>query len=252
MRKKFSLKESLGSFFSGFAGFNVEDEEKQEHIQYDEDEVDDVDNDEETDDETNEEDSESDIEEELEDGKSTKKKKTKRKKRRKKKQSSSLKNVSKKKTKQRKAERPKMIFFIGTLLLLIATLFVYCIAYLLSPTFTLSAEISVVYGGYNIEYVICERPLYHFDENVKIGDEFYFTPHGLQSNTSRNSIKLKVVNISDDVVYLDFVASGVPKFISTKDMKNLIVTGENGKQISNILIKGKVVANRFSLLEIST
>lgn len=249
MRKKFSIKESLGSFFSGFASFNVEDEEEQEPVQYDEDEVDDdVNNDEETD----EEDSESEIEEELEDKKNKKNKRKKRKKRRKNKQSSSLKNISKKKTKQRKAERPKMIFFIGTLLLLIATLFVYCVAYLLSPTFTLSAEISVVYGGYSIEYVICERPLHYFDEDVKIGDEFYFTPHGLQSNTSRNSIKLKVVDISDDVVYLDFVASGVPKFISTKDMKSLIVTGENGKQISKILIKGKVVANRFSLLEIST
>ena len=251
MRKKFSIKESLGSFFSGFASFNVEDEEEQERIQYDEDENevdDDVDNDKETD----EEDSESDIEEELEDEKNKKKKRKKRKKRRKNKQSSSLKNISKKKTKQRRAERPKMIFFIGTLLLLIATLFVYCVAYLLSPTFTLSAEISVVYGGYNIEYVICERPLHYFDEDVKIGDEFYFTPHGMQSNTSRNSIKLKVVEITDDVVYLDFVASGVPKFISTKDMKSLIVTGDNGKQISKILIKGKVVANRFSLLEIST
>lgn len=248
MRKKFSIKESLGSFFSGFASFNVEDEEEQEPIQYDEDEVDDdVDNDEETD----EGDSESELEEELEDKKNKKKRKN-RKKRRKNKQSSSLKNISKKKTKQRRAERPKMIFFIGTLLLLIATLFVYCVAYLLSPTFTLSAEISVVYGGYNIEYAICERPIHYFQEDVKIGDEFYFTPHGMQSNTSRNSIKLKVVEITDDVVYLDFVASGVPKFISTKDMKSLIVTGENGKQISKILIKGKVVANRFSLLEIST
>lgn len=248
MRKKFSIKESLGSFFSGFASFNVEDEEEQEPIQYDEDEVDDdVDNDKETD----EGDSESELEEELED-KKNKKKRKKRKKRRKNKQSSSLKNISKKKTKQRRAERPKMIFFIGTLLLLIATLFVYCVAYLLSPTFTLSAEISVVYGGYNIEYAICERPIHYFQEDVKIGDEFYFTPHGMQSNTSRNSIKLKVVEITDDVVYLDFVASGVPKFISTKDMKSLIVTGENGKQISKILIKGKVVANRFSLLEIST
>lgn len=248
MRKKFSIKESLGSFFSGFASFNVEDEEEQEPIQYDEDEVDDdVDNDEETD----EGDSESELEEELED-KKNKNKRKKRKKRRKNKQSSSLKNISKKKTKQRRAERPKMIFFIGTLLLLIATLFVYCVAYLLSPTFTLSAEISVVYGGYNIEYAICERPIHYFQEDVKIGDEFYFTPHGMQSNTSRNSIKLKVVEITDDVVYLDFVASGVPKFISTKDMKSLIVTGENGKQISKILIKGKVVANRFSLLEIST
>lgn len=248
MRKKFSIKESLGSFFSGFASFNVEDEEEQEPIQYDEDEVDDdVDNDEETD----EEDSESELEEELEDKKNKNKRKT-HKKRRKNKQSSSLKNISKKKTKQRRAERPKMIFFIGTLLLLIATLFVYCVAYLLSPTFTLSAEISVVYGGYNIEYVICERPIHYFQEDVKIGDEFYFTPHGMQSNTSRNSIKLKVIEITDDIVYLDFVASGVPKFISTKDMKSLVVTGENGKQISKILIKGKVVANRFSLLEIST
>ena len=74
MRKKFSIKESLSSFFSGFASFNVEDEEEQELIQYDEDEVDDdVDNDE----ETNEEDSESDIEEELEDGKKQKKEKKK-------------------------------------------------------------------------------------------------------------------------------------------------------------------------------
>ena len=251
MRKKFSIKQSLGSFFSNFASFNVEDEEEQEYIDYEE-------NDEEVDDdideieENYEDESESNIENELEDGKKKKKKKLKRKKRRKNKQASSLKNISKKTTKRRKAERPKMIFFIGTLLLLIATLFVYCVAYLLSPTFTLSAEISVVYGGYNIEYAICERPIHYFQEDVKVGDEFYFTPHGMQSNTSRNSIKLKVVEITDDVVYLDFVASGVPKFISTKDMKSLIVTGDNGKQISKILIKGKVVANRFSLLEIST
>ena len=250
MRKKFSIKQSLGSLFSNFASFNVEDEE-QEYIDYEE-------NDEEIDDDIDDveendgDESESNIENELEDGQKQKKKKLKRKKRRKDKQSSSLKNISKKTTKRRKAERPKMIFFVGTLLLLIATLFVYCVAYLLSPTFTLSAEISVVYGGYNIEYVICERPIHYFQEDVKVGDEFYFTPHGMQSNTSRNSIKLKVIEITDDVVYLDFVASGVPKFISTKDLKSLIVTGDNGKQISKILIKGKVVANRFSLLEIST
>ena len=251
MRKKVSIKQSLGSLFSNFASFNVEDDEEQEYVDYEE-------NDEEVDDdiddieESDEDESESNIENELEDGKKKKKKKLKRKKRRKNKQSSSLKNISKKTTKQRKSERPKMMFFIGTLLLLIVTLFVYCVAYLLSPTFTLSAEISVVYGGYNIEYAICERPIHYFKEDVKVGDEFYFTPHGMQSNTSRNSIKLKVVEITDDVVYLDFVASGVPKFISTKDMKSIIVTGDNGKQISKILIKGKVVANRFSLLEIST
>lgn len=169
-----------------------------------------------------------------------------------KKQRSPLKDISKKKKKQRRRERTPLIAFLTTLLLMLIALFVYSVSYLLSPTYTFTADITVVKGGYQLQYDMCEVPLRILDKDVKVGDEQYFTPHGLPSNTSKNSVLMKVVKIEDGIAYLEFVAEGIPTFISTAEMKEIVKKYENGKQYSTINVVGKIVANRFTLIKIHT
>ena len=178
------------------------------------------------------------------------KKKSKRKKR--KKIKSPLKEASNKRKKERKNGRPRMVGFIGTLLLMLVVLFVYSLSFLLAPTHTLVAQISVVRGGYNLTYDICEMNLSLLPEDIDVGDTFYVTSYGSPANTSKNSILMKVISVDGDVAKLDFVAEGFPTFISTSEMKNIIKTTESGKTYTSVLITGKVVANKFSLMKIHT
>ena len=178
------------------------------------------------------------------------KKKSKRKKR--KKIKSPLKEASNKRKKERKNGRPRMVGFIGTLLLMLVVLFVYSLSFLLAPTHTLVAQISVVRGGYNLTYDICEMNLSLLPDDIDVGDTFYVTSYGSPANTSKNSILMKVISVDGDVAKLDFVAEGFPTFISTSEMKNIIKTTEIGKTYTSVLITGKIVANKFSLMKIHT
>ena len=266
MRKKFSIKKSLSNLLSNFRGFddidsdidtdlNVDDNNEvdsndcdiqtieneelyQESIENNDCDLETDENDE------NDEDDEDDDDSENEQHESRRERKRRLKKIKKERKKSFFKKLTK------KPKKPKMTLFVVTVLLLFLTLFVYSISYLLTPTCTLSADISVVYGGYNINYTLCERPRHLFDDDLRVGDEFYFTQHGTISNSPRDAIKLRVTEITNDYVYLDFVANGVPSFLSTRDMQALLVESSGGKQVTRIYIKGKIVANRFSLLEI--
>ena len=178
--------------------------------------------------------------------------KSKQKKRKRKKQKSPLKDISKRKKKQRRRERTPLIAFLTTLLLMLIALFIYSVPYLLSPTYTFTADITVVRGGYQLQYDMCEVPLRILDEDIEVGDEKYFTQYGLPSNTSKDSVLMKVVKIEDGTAYLEFVAEGIPTFISTAEMKEIIKKFENGKQYSTVCVVGKIVANRFTLIKIHT
>ncbi len=252
MRKKFSIKTTINSMFSKFKNnhepdFLNEDLKSNEMLDEENREF----RNDDYDDEKYE--VEDNLPEDIEQIGDFLHSKEKRKRRKKNKKKSPLKEISKNKKNARRNGRPKMVVFAASLLLMLVVLFVYCVAYLLSPTYTLVAEITVVRGGYQLNYEICEIPRHILDEDIKVGDEMYFTTHGLPSDTSRNSIKLEIKEITDETVYLDFVAEGFPTFISTKEMKNIIkVTQSGGKQYSIVYIEGKIVANKFSLSQIHT
>jgi hypothetical protein len=60
-----------------------------------------------------------------------------------------------------------------------------------------------------------------------------------------------VVNIEENTVFLEFCIDDIPRFISTSDMKSLIYNyRETGQQIATVTVSGKVLINRFTLMEI--
>ena len=163
-----------------------------------------------------------------------------------------LKKFKKENKKRIKDGKPKMIFAGITVSIMIICLFVYSIAYFLSPTFSIEAKINVVKGGYSLEYVMCELPISHFTSDVKIGKSYYISQDGYQVESPREGMQMTVVEIIDNVVKLEFDINDVPTFIDTHTFKTVMQTETpNGKYISNIYLNGKVIAGRFILHRIT-
>lgn len=143
--------------------------------------------------------------------------------------------------------------FAATFLLMLICLLIYSISFLVAPGHELVAKISVVKGGYELIYENEQLSLSQFPEDVKIGDTYYISDTGNVTKTTKNTIKMVVVKIEDNTVFLKFCIDDMPQFISTADMKKLIYnyrdTGQQ-QQISKVRISGKILLNRFTLLEI--
>ena len=145
--------------------------------------------------------------------------------------------------------------FVGlatTIFALVAILFIYTLSYLTAPTHTLVADVTVVRGGYQLTYPHCTMPIDYFDKSVKIGDIVNVSDQGYIEELSRNTLQMRIEKIEDKIVYLSFVAVGVPDFMTTEEFQGLLQYNPNAmQQYQKVYLKGKVVAGRFSVFTIS-
>ncbi len=163
-----------------------------------------------------------------------------------------IKNFHKENKKRIKDSKPKMIFAGITISIMIICLFVYSVAYLLSPTFSIEANISVTKGGYNLEYTICKLPRGRFDENVKIGKTYYIDQDGYIVETPREGIQMSVIDLNDETVLLEFDIQAIPDFVDTHTLKTVMQNEKTyGKYVSTVYLNGKVIAGRFILHRIT-
>ena len=156
-----------------------------------------------------------------------------------------FKSQIKKSKSNKKRNRPKLVVFGTTILLMLITLFVYLISLIIAPPIELKARIEVVSNGYNLVYNICEIPNNNYD--LEVGESVYITQQMTLSKTSRKSIPMKVRDINEKTVFLDFNIDRVPTFMSNEDMQAFMKTNaeSNKLHISEITIVGKIVGNSF-------
>lgn len=163
-----------------------------------------------------------------------------------------LKKFKKENKKRIKNSKPKMIFAGITVSIMIVCLFVYSMAYLLSPSFSLEANISVTKGGYNLEYTMCELPRSRFESDIKVGKSYYISQDGYLAESPREGIQMKVVDIGDETIKFQFEINDVPDFIDTHTLKTVMQTETPyGKYVSTVYLNGKVIAGRFVLHRIT-
>ena len=164
---------------------------------------------------------------------------------RKERKKSPLKKISKQIKKNRKAQRVKPVVFATTMLFMIVALFVYSISYLVAPDFSFQATIKTVRGGYEIVYDITAIPANRFQTLPAIDDIIYVTETGYPSSTTRNSIRMRVNSIENDLVNLSFDIKNVPTFLSTSELVRMASNAKPGAIYQKIKVTGKVMGGRF-------
>lgn len=123
---------------------------------------------------------------------------------------------------------------------------------MLSPRFSFEANIIVTKGGYNLVYDITSLPSSIFDNDIQVGDDVYVNQYGVISQSPKNCVSMKIVEIDEDYVTLEFNVRDVPTFIDTTTLKTVMQTeAVYGKQISKVYINGKVIGGRFVLSKIT-
>ncbi len=148
--------------------------------------------------------------------------------------------------------QPLMIGVASTIVLMVAVLFIYSLAYLSAPSHTITANVTVVRGGYGLEYPMCSIASGLLPSGTKEGDIVNVNVYGQVEPLSRDTIQMRVESIDYGTATLSFVAKGLPDFISTEEMKGLLKFDKNASmQYNQIYITGRIVAGRFSILKIS-
>lgn len=167
---------------------------------------------------------------------------------------SPLKKQAKKNQKSAKKKHLiKLAPAVSTIFFLILIFLFYLCTMILSPKFTIPAKISVVKGGYELTYKICEVPLGTLPENIEIGDKFYIDTFGRYQKTPRNGMQVKVTSIDEKkgIAYTKFTADDVPYFITTEEYKEAYKGDSINKIIDTVYITGKFAFKRFNLYEIT-
>ena len=154
-----------------------------------------------------------------------------------------------KKIKKQKHRRAPMIFFATTFVLMLAYCLTMCLSYVFAPTFTLEATISVVPGGYQLNYTICNDNVVS-STGINVGDKIYVDDIGRRTYTSRNSMLMKVEEINDSHTVLSFTTNNIPTFISTEDFCNIITSEKAPNSVSRVYVVGKSILNKFTMTSI--